>query len=98
MLDLYLNLVSHLQGATSTRQDSIHWVEDVQSHLQEDERFHTWRQQLDLFIDGDGVWRCGGRMSRSCISAAEQNPILLDKKTPPSYTGGDGGSQTCPSQ
>ena len=55
------------------------WIKDVQSRLQEDKRFCTWKQQLGLFVDGDGVWRCGGRMSNSCLTAAEQNPILLDK-------------------
>ena len=29
---------------------------------------------------GGGVWRCGGRMSNSCLSQAEQTPILLDKR------------------
>ena len=58
----------------------LYWIKDSQSHLREDKRFPTWRRQLDLFVDGDGVWRCGGRMSNSCLSQAEQNPILLDKR------------------
>ena len=57
----------------------LYWIKDCQSHLQEDKRFPTWKRQLGLFIDENGVLRCGGRMSNSCLSPAQQNPILLDK-------------------
>ena len=51
-----------------------------ESHLQRDIKFSLWKRQLDLFLDHSGVWRCGGRMSNSCLSLAAQTPILLDKK------------------
>ena len=30
-------------------------------------------------MDGSGVWRCGRRMSKSCLLSSAKNPILLDK-------------------
>ena len=43
----------------------LYWIKDSQFHLQEeDKRFPTWRRQLDLFVDGDGVWRWGVEMWR----------------------------------
>ena len=41
----------------------LYWIKDSQSHLQEEDKgFPTWRRQLDLFVDGDGVWRWGVEM------------------------------------
>ena len=59
-------------------QARIHWIKDCQSGLQRDGRFSSWRRHLDLFVDETGIWRCGGRMSKSCLSSSAKNPILLD--------------------
>ncbi len=61
-------------------QAKLYWIKDLQSHMKRDGRFPAWRHQLGLFVDESGVWRCGGRMSNSCLSPAAQTPILLDKK------------------
>ena len=55
------------------------WIKDCQSCLQGDSPFLSWKHHLDLFMDGSGVWRCGGRMSKSCLLSPAKNPILLDK-------------------
>ena len=55
----------------------LYWIKDSQSHLEEDKRFPTWRRQLSLYMDRDGVRRCGGRMSKSCLSVTEQNTSLI---------------------
>ena len=60
-------------------QARLHWIKDCQSHLQGNSQFPAWKRHLDLFMDASGVWRCGGRMSKSCLSLAAQTPILLDK-------------------
>ena len=58
----------------------LYWIRDSQSQLQRDGKFSLWRRQLGLFTDESGVWRCGGRMSNSCLSPAARTLILLDKK------------------
>ena len=55
------------------------WIKDCQSQLQNDKRFESWKRHLDLYLDESGVWRCGGRMSKSSLSLAAQNPVLLNK-------------------
>ena len=93
---LVLKFISRLRGRVSgvesqspsdailTRSDlheaRLSWIKDSQSHLQEDKKFPTLKCQLNLFTDIDGVWRCGGRMSNSCLSLSEQNPIVLDRR------------------
>ena len=57
----------------------LHWIKDCQSQLQTDKRFESWKRHLDLYQDESGVWRCGGRMSKSSLSLAAQNPVLLNK-------------------
>ena len=60
-------------------QARLYWVKDSQASLRKDLKFPLWRQQLGLFPDQLGVWRCGGRMHNSCLPPAAQAPILLDK-------------------
>ena len=57
----------------------LYWIKDCQSQLQTDKRFESWKRHLDLYLDDSGVWRCGGRMSKSSLSLAAQNPVLLNK-------------------
>ena len=57
----------------------VQWIKDVQLDLMEDPRFDQWKHQFKLFKDDLGVWRCGGRMSNSCLTSSEQHPILLYK-------------------
>ena len=59
-------------------QARLYWIRDCQSSLQGDSQFSSWKHCLDLFMDESGVWMCGGRMSKSCLSLSAKNPILLD--------------------
>ena len=61
-------------------QARLYWIKDSLYTLQEAKRFSTRRRQLCLLIDGEGEWKCSWRRSKSCLSATEQNPILLDKR------------------
>ena len=53
------------------------WIKEVQRQLLEDRNFKQWRAQLQLFIDGAGIWRCGGRLTNADISYQAKHPILL---------------------
>ena len=66
-------------STSDLEQARLYWIKDCQSHLQDDHRFTLWKRQLDLFVDESGIWRCGGRMSKSCLSSSAKNPILLDR-------------------
>lgn len=60
-------------------QAKLYWIMECQSCLISDNRFESWKRQLNLYRDKLGIWRYGGRMAKSCLSLAAQNPILLDK-------------------
>ena len=93
---LVIKFIRHLRHRVSSRRSSspdhdqpsisdlerarLYWIKQSQSGLQGDKRFPHWRQQLGLFLDEFGVWRCGGRMGNSCLTQSAQNPILLNKK------------------
>ena len=40
------------------------WIKQVQQQLVEDRSFSN---QLQLFVDGAGKWRCGGRLTNADI-------------------------------
>ena len=40
--------------------------------------FKTWQQQLGLFHDESGIWRCGGRLSNADLPFITKHPVLLD--------------------
>lgn len=53
------------------------WVKEAQTHLVICTQFNNWKKQLSLFIDPEGVWRCGGRLSIVRItSTAERSQQL----------------------
>lgn len=39
--------------------------------------FHVLKKQLDLFIDSMGVWRSGGRLSKSDLHYSTKRLITL---------------------
>ena len=53
------------------------WIKEVQRQLLEDRNFKQWRAQLQLFVHGAGIWRCGGRLTNVDISYQANHPILL---------------------
>ena len=42
--------------------------------------FEEWKAQFRLFQDGNGLWRCGGRLQNADIAFATKHPIILPKK------------------
>ena len=58
-------------------QAKLKWIRDMQLRNHKD--FTSWKLKLGLFVDEDGMWRCGGRMSNSTLPPSARNPILLDQ-------------------
>ena len=38
------------------------WIQDSQGHQEREKSFDSLKSQLNLFLDKDGLWRCGGRL------------------------------------
>lgn len=87
---LVLRFVKRIRGATDTpstvqpeveeiAQAKLKWMKDMQRNLPNHKDFTSRRQKLGLFVDENGLWRCGGRMSNSSLPASAENPILLDQ-------------------
>ena len=55
------------------------WLRKSQIRLPSESMFPLLKFQLELFADGHGLWRCGGRMQQSDLSPSTQHPILLDR-------------------
>ena len=55
------------------------------SHAQElavQKNFNTLKNQLGLFRDDKGLWRCGGRLQNAEIPYAAKHPVLLPRSHP----------------
>ena len=58
------------------------WIIDAQRKLAQEEKFPTWKNQFDLFLDNKGLWRCGGRLSNATLPYSTKHPVLLPRKHP----------------
>ena len=58
------------------------WMKEAQTHLVECAQFIGWKKQLGLFIDSEGVWRCGGRLSNADVPYTTRHPTLLPRDHP----------------
>ena len=56
------------------------WIKEAQRCLTESGGFKTLEKQFNLFQDGDGIWRCGGRFSSADVPYNVKHPILLPKE------------------
>ena len=63
----------------ATAQAEALWIREVQLSLLADPNFETWKKQLGLFIDQNGIWRCRGRLQNAEIPYPTRHPILLPK-------------------
>ena len=66
-------------SVSSFEQAKLLCIRDCQYHLLNDSNFSSWKRHLQLYQDEFKVWRCGGRMAKSCLSLSAKNPVLLDK-------------------
>ena len=57
-------------------------MKEAQTHLAKCIEVHDWKKQLRLFIDPEGVWRCGGRLPNADIPYITRHPVLLPRHHP----------------
>ena len=55
------------------------WVREAQTDLIKCTQFSNWEKQLGLFVDPEGVWRCGGRLSNAEVPYTTRHPVLLPR-------------------
>eukprot|EP00731_Ephydatia_muelleri_P011218 Em0006g112a len=55
-----------------------YWIKFAQVALEEDRRFSPWKQQFNLVLDENRIWRCKGRLANANITDSAKYPILLD--------------------
>ena len=55
------------------------WIRDVQLTLLQEKSFDELRRHLDLFQDGNGLWRCGGRLKLAEVDYGAKHSILLPR-------------------
>lgn len=49
------------------------WVKEAQTHLMNCKQFNSWKKQFSLFIDAEGIWRCGGRLANAVVPYATRH-------------------------
>ena len=69
--------VTELNHATNCE---LLWIRAAQIQLCRDPHFEKLKGQFGLFLDKDGVWRCGGRLSKAEIPYDVRHPILLPQQ------------------
>ena len=58
----------------------ILWIQSSQGSLANKKRFSQWKTQFDLFVAGDKLWHCRGRLQHTNLPWSTIHPILLDEK------------------
>ena len=58
------------------------WIEDSQVTLNCEDSFDSLRLQLNLFLDENGLWRCGGRLANANLPYSTKYPLLLPRNHP----------------
>ena len=53
------------------------WIREAQSG-----GIKEWREQFMMFLDDNGIWRCGGRLHNADLAYDVLHPILLPKDHP----------------
>ena len=56
------------------------WSRAAQIQLLQDPHFEKLKGQFGFFLDENGVWRCGGRLSKAEIPYGVKHPILLPRQ------------------
>ena len=59
-----------------------YWIKDSQKNLEQEKSFNSLKAQLNLFLDGDGMWRCGGRLANVDVPYSTKYPLLLSRDHP----------------
>ena len=48
--------------ADDIKEAELLWLKEIQSSLKRNPNYECWKRRFGLFIDGEGVIRCGGRI------------------------------------
>ena len=65
--------------ADDIKETELLWLKEIQSSLKRNPNYECWKRQFGLFIDGEGVIRCGGRISNADIQFETKHPVMLDR-------------------
>ena len=57
----------------------LKWIKDAQVTLSHEKLFQSLKSQLNLFLDENGLWRCGGRLANADLLYCTKYPILLPR-------------------
>lgn len=58
----------------------LKWIQDCQGGQEREEKpFASLKCQLNLFLDKDGLWRCGGRLGNADVPYSTKYPLLLSR-------------------
>ena len=60
----------------------LRWIRDCQERLKQHATFASLKHQLNLFLDPNGLWRCGGRLGNTDVAYSTKFPILLQREHP----------------
>jgi len=41
------------------------WAKELQLQLTKDKVFESWKKRFGIFINPEGLWRCGGRLANA---------------------------------
>ena len=60
----------------------LKWMIDCQQNLKQQTSFNSLKRQLNLFLDPQGLWRCGGRLSNADLPYSTKYPVLQQRDHP----------------
>ena len=78
--ELIKNIIEENISGEEYNRSKMLWVKEVQKELIKSKNFKNFKLQLDLFIDEDGFWRCGGRLKNAPIAYETKYPIIIPKE------------------
>ena len=55
------------------------WVKQIQSLLVTDSKFEKIKTHLGMFVDEQGIYRCGGRLHKLSLSFECKHPVIIPK-------------------
>ena len=69
--------ISGTLTATDVSEAEQYWIKVIQTSLSQNPKFSS-RRHLGLYLDGSGLWRCGGRLNNTDLAECAKHPILHD--------------------
>ena len=55
------------------------WVKQIQTLLYTDGKFEKTKTNLRIFVDDEGIYRCGGRLHKASLSFEYKHPAIIPK-------------------